>query len=57
MYSFGPKMSIALENIRNLILSLTISSYLIPLKLELFVTFFGIALGAYYGLKIERETF
>ena len=53
----GKKASIALDNIRNLILSLTICSYLMPLHLEYFVALFGVALGAYYGIKIERETF
>ena len=54
---FGEKMAITLGNLRNLVLSLTISSYFIPFNLEYFVAIFGIGLGAYYGLKIERETF
>jgi hypothetical protein len=53
----GPKTTIALENIRNLTLSLTIASYLMPLRLEPLVVLFGVGLGAYYGLKIEKETF
>jgi len=53
----GPKVSIALENLRNLILSMAVSSYLIPFRLEFLVILFGIGLGAYYGIKIERETF
>ena len=54
---FGEKASITLENLRNLTLSLTISSYFMPLNLEYLVALFGVVLGAYYGLKIERETF
>jgi hypothetical protein len=53
----GPKTTIAFDNIRNLTLSLTIASYLMPLNLEPLVVLFGVGLGAYYGLKIERETF
>jgi hypothetical protein len=53
----GPKASIALENIRNLMFSLTLASYMTVLRLEALVIVFGVIMGAYYGLKIERETF
>ena len=53
----GPKASIAIENLRNLVLSLTLASYLTAFRLEWLVTIFGVVMGAYYGLKIERETF
>ena len=53
----GEKASITLNNIRSLTLSLSLASYFMYLNMGFLAVSFGIILGAYYGLKIERETF
>ena len=50
-------MDVAFGNFRSLIYSLTISSYFMPMDFGLLLIIFSVILGAYYGLKIERETF
>jgi len=57
MYYFGPKAFIVMENMRNLTLSLSLSSYFVVFNLEFIAILIGIALGAYFGVKIERETY
>ncbi len=50
------KHEIVLENLRNLFLSLTTSTMLIPLiGMEILVLIFGIVLGIYHGFRIEKE--
>ena len=57
MIILGPKASVVMENFRSLTFGLAIFSYLMLFGMEIVAVTMGIVLGAFYGLKIERETY
>ena len=57
MIILGPKTAVVMENFRSLTIGLAIFSYLMLFGMEIVAISLGIVLGAYYGIKIERETY
>ncbi len=57
MFSRISQPGIVFDNLRNLVLSLTVCSFLAPLfDAELFLIVLGFLMGGYYGYRIEKET-